>query len=86
MTVQQTPRRSFFSKNLGAAERMLWAFLGLVLMTVGFEGFNAIALNSGWTGVIIVLIGFLVFLQAPMSWSLTNAIKGRSTFESDHAD
>ncbi|MBW3622260.1 MAG: DUF2892 domain-containing protein [Armatimonadetes bacterium] len=81
MTEQAPARRGFFSKNIGPVERMLWALAGLALMAVGFEVFNA--LTETGIGLVFVFIGFLVFLQAPMAWSLWNAIAGRSTFERD---
>ena len=84
MAVENAPtpkKRSFMSKNLGTAERMLWALIGLGIMAAGFEGLNALALDSGLAGPAVVFLGFLVFLQAPMAWSLLNAITGRSTYE-----
>ena len=74
-------KRGFFHKNIGPVERMLWALVGLSLMAVGFEVFNA--LTETGIGLVFVFVGFLIFLQAPMAWSLLNAITHRSTFERD---
>lgn len=74
-------KRGFFAKNIGPVERMLWALVGLALMAVGFQVFNA--LTETGIGLVFVFIGFLVFLQAPMAWSLLNALTGRSTSERD---
>lgn len=81
MAEQAKATRTFWAKNIGPAERMLWALVGLILMAVGFQVFNA--LTETGIGLVFVFIGFLIFLQAPMAWSLLNAINRRSTFERD---
>jgi len=81
MPEQVNTKRGFFAKNIGPVERMVWALAGLALMAVGFEVFHALTTNG--IGLVFVFVGFLVFLQAPMAWSLINAISGRSTFERD---
>ena len=84
MAVKEPPPRSFWTKNLGARDRMLWSLLGLALMTVGFEAFHAISEKGIGPGILTATLGFLIFLQAPMAWSLPNALKRKSTFERDH--
>ncbi|HEY3281285.1 MAG TPA: DUF2892 domain-containing protein [Armatimonadota bacterium] len=72
-------RRPFFAKNLGPVERMTRAILGVALMAIGFLGFDAQKVNG--PGLIFVLLGFLVFLQAPMSWCPYCALQGKCTYE-----
>jgi hypothetical protein len=81
MTQPAPPKRGFFAKNIGPVERMVWALVGLALMSVGFLPFHALTTNG--IGLVFVFVGFLVFLQAPMAWSPLNALQGRSTFERD---
>ena len=79
MTVKS--KRTFWTKNIGPLERMIWSLVGLILMAIGFEVFHA--LTETGIGLVFVFVGFLVFLQAPLAWSLLNAIQGRSTFEKE---
>jgi hypothetical protein len=83
MSVKEPRKRSFWAKNIGPMDRMLWALVGLIVMTVGFEAFNALDFTVNGLGLVFVFLGFLIFLQAPMAWSLLNATKGRSTYERD---
>jgi hypothetical protein len=83
MTVNESAKRSFWSKNIGPADRMIWALVGLIIMSVGFEAFHALDYTQNGIGLVFVFVGFLIFLQAPFAWSLMNALKGRSTFEKD---
>lgn len=71
--------KSFFAKNLGPVERMLWAIVGIAIMAIGFLKYDAQYKNG--PGLLFVLIGFLIFLQAPMAWSPLYALQGRSTYE-----
>ena len=83
MTVQKSERRPFWAKNIGPLDRMVWALAGLILMSIGFLKFNALDYRVNGIGLVFVFIGFLIFLQAPMAWSLLNAIRHQSTFERD---
>jgi hypothetical protein len=83
MTAKDSTQRSFWSKNIGPADRMIWALVGLILMSIGFEPFKALDYTQTGIGLVFVFVGFLIFLQAPFAWSLLNAVKGRSTFERD---
>ncbi|MGQ9524727.1 MAG: YgaP family membrane protein [Armatimonadota bacterium] len=76
------PRR-FFDKNIGPVERMVRAIVGVLIMAVGLLGFDAQKINGNVVGLVLVLIGFLVFLQAPMSWCPLHAIRGHSTYEKE---
>jgi len=76
------PRR-FFDKNIGPVERMVRAIVGVIIMAVGLLGFDAQKINGSVAGLVLVLIGFLVFVQAPMSWCPVHAIKRRSTYEKE---
>jgi uncharacterized membrane protein len=79
--IEPPHKRGFFAKNIGPVERMVWALVGLALMSIGFLVFHALTTNG--IGLVFVFVGFLVFLQAPMAWSLTNALSQRTTFERD---
>ncbi len=72
-------RQSFWAKNIGPVDRMVRAILGVLLMAVGFLVFDAQKVNG--PGLIFVLLGFLVFLQAPLSWCPFCALRGKCTFE-----
>lgn len=81
-TPPDRPRR-FFDKNIGPVERMIRAIVGVIIMAVGLLGFDAQKINGNVVGIVLVLIGFLVFMQAPMSWCPVHAIKKRSTYEKE---
>jgi len=62
---------------------MVRAIVGVIIMAVGLLGFDAQKINGSVAGLVLVLIGFLVFVQAPMSWCPVHAIKRRSTYEKE---
>jgi hypothetical protein len=82
MSTADTARsRRFLDKNLGPVDRMVRAIIGVIIMAVGLLWFDAQKTNG--VGLIFMLVGFLVFLEAPMSWSPVWALKRRSTYEKD---
>jgi|GEM_PF-1346721 hypothetical protein len=80
---QPACERRFFDKNIGPVDRMIRAIVGILFMAAGLLGFDAQKINSGAVGLILVLIGFLIFIQAPMGWCPVCAIKRRSTYEKE---
>jgi membrane-bound ClpP family serine protease len=60
---------------------MVRAIIGVAIMAIGLLYFDAQRVNG--VGLIFVLVGFLVFLEAPLSWSPVAALRGRSTYEKD---
>lgn len=76
-----SPAPSPFAKNLGAVDRMIHAIVGVLIMGIGFQFFDAQKTNSNPIGLVFVGIGFLAFLAAPLSWDPLYVLLHRNTFD-----
>lgn len=66
------------NKNLGLSDRVLRFFLGLILITLGFNTFHNTILR-----MLLILIGIIIFIESFVSYCYLYKLLGINTYKKE---